>query len=190
MVIEARSEEFKGPLPHPEILRRYNEIVPGSAQSIIDSFVTEGDHRRKQGSRQMLMCEDWAREDIGLQKRGQVFGFILGFTGIAGGLAVTAFSARLGAEIGGGSGGTAPAAIAPSGATGAGAETGLRSAGGSGTAATGRAIGGGAEPRFASASSIVPIRLACTNFSRPISRCNRGCRDVCKSLKTSSVICK
>ena len=101
MVIEARSEEFKGPLPHPEILRRYNEIVPGSAQSIIDSFVTEGDHRRKQGSRQMLMCEDWAREDIGLQKRGQVFGFILGFTGIAGGLAVTAFSARLGAEIGG-----------------------------------------------------------------------------------------
>ena len=101
IVIEARSEQFKGPLPHPEILRSYNEIVPGSAQSIIDSFVTEGDYRRKQGTRRMLMCEDWAREDIGLQKRGQVFGFILAFTGIAGGLAVMAFSARLGAEIGG-----------------------------------------------------------------------------------------
>lgn len=103
MVVEARTEQFKGPLPPPEILRQYNAIVPGAAKSIIDSFVNEGKHRRDQQDRQVTMCEVWAREDIRLQKRGQIFGFILALTGIAGGLVVTGFGANIGSQIAGAS---------------------------------------------------------------------------------------
>ncbi len=101
MVVAARTEQFSGPLPPPEILKRYDEIVPGTAKNIIESFVNEGRHRREREDRQVAMCEEWAREDVSLQKRGQVFGFILAFTGIAGGLAVTAFGANIGAQIAG-----------------------------------------------------------------------------------------
>lgn len=41
--VEARS--YSGPLPPPEILAAYNEIVPGSAETIIAQFVAQGNHR-------------------------------------------------------------------------------------------------------------------------------------------------
>jgi D-tyrosyl-tRNA(Tyr) deacylase len=39
------------------------------------------------------MCEDWARADIGLQKRGQILGFIIAVVGVGGGLYVAATGA-------------------------------------------------------------------------------------------------
>lgn len=36
-----------GPLPDPETLARYDEIVPGMAQGLYDSFEKQGDHRRR-----------------------------------------------------------------------------------------------------------------------------------------------
>jgi uncharacterized membrane protein YobD (UPF0266 family) len=41
------------------------------------------------------MCEGWAREDIGLQKRGQIFGFIIALVGVGGGLYVAATGAPI-----------------------------------------------------------------------------------------------
>jgi uncharacterized membrane protein len=90
------SEQFSGPLPHPSILHGYEQIVPGSAANIVESFVQEGRHRREREMRDVRMREDWAKADIGLQGRGQIFGFIIAMTGIIGGLLVAALWSPLG----------------------------------------------------------------------------------------------
>jgi uncharacterized membrane protein len=100
--VSAYSEQFRGPVPHPDTLRQYEEIVPGSAKSIIDSFITEGDHRRAREVREVAMCEEWARADISLQKRGQILGFIIAVIGVGGGLYVAAtVSPAAGAAVSG-----------------------------------------------------------------------------------------
>lgn len=90
------SEQFSGPLPHPNILRGYEQIVPGSAASIVESFVQEGRHRREREMRNVQMCESWSAADINLQNRGQIFGFIIAMTGIVGGLLVAALWSPVG----------------------------------------------------------------------------------------------
>lgn len=42
---EYRESFFSGPLPPPELLERYNEIVPGSAKQIVDIFDSQAKHR-------------------------------------------------------------------------------------------------------------------------------------------------
>lgn len=46
-----QAEMYSGPLPHPAILKGYNDVVPGSADRIITQFEEQGRHRRKQESR-------------------------------------------------------------------------------------------------------------------------------------------
>lgn len=45
--IAFRQELYSGPLPHPETLARYDQIVPGSAERIISVFEKQVDHRHK-----------------------------------------------------------------------------------------------------------------------------------------------
>ena len=45
------AELFAGPLPHPEVLRAYDEICPGAAKMILDKFEDQSDHRRNLESR-------------------------------------------------------------------------------------------------------------------------------------------
>jgi uncharacterized membrane protein len=102
--LRIQAMRFSGPLPHPDTLREYDALVPGAARDIIQSFVKEGDQRRALQERETAMCELWARDDIKLQKRGQVFGFILGLIGIGGGLVAGVMGASAtGAIVGGGS---------------------------------------------------------------------------------------
>lgn len=49
--IVMQAEMHSGPLPHPAILKGYNDVVPGSADRIITQFEEQGRHRRKQESR-------------------------------------------------------------------------------------------------------------------------------------------
>ncbi len=37
--------EFSGPLPHPQILRQYNEVLPGAAERILIMAEKQQDHR-------------------------------------------------------------------------------------------------------------------------------------------------
>jgi len=41
----SRSEIYSGPLPHPEILNRYDEIIPGAAERILKMAENEQGHR-------------------------------------------------------------------------------------------------------------------------------------------------
>ena len=62
--VQVQSAMFKGPLPPPALLREYNEIVPGAAQTLIERAEKEADHRHKQ--------EDMAlKSNISAQARHQ-----------------------------------------------------------------------------------------------------------------------
>lgn len=71
---------FSGPLPHPEILAKYNEITPGFAERIISMAEKEQNHQHE--------CDKiLISEDTKLPKRGQWFGLFSII--IIGGIAIT-----------------------------------------------------------------------------------------------------
>lgn len=47
VVLAQKSEHFEGPIPHPELLERYNSIVPGAAERILQMAEKEQAHRHK-----------------------------------------------------------------------------------------------------------------------------------------------
>lgn len=77
---------FQGPLPPPEMLSQYDELVPGAAERLIDIHEKEKQH----GSEIKKTMVEAEREDNSAAraefKRGQIFSFIivLGILGLAG----------------------------------------------------------------------------------------------------------
>ena len=69
--VEINHSEFSGPLPHPAILAKYDEIVPGSADRIIKMAENQSIHRRD-------MEKMVIKSDIINSKLGLVFGLIIG----------------------------------------------------------------------------------------------------------------
>lgn len=78
-----RKEEFKGPLPHPAILKQYEEIHPGFAEEIMKMAVKEQGHRHDM--EEMIVKTQTSltsgqlyviRASIKLKSRLQIFGFI------------------------------------------------------------------------------------------------------------------
>lgn len=67
---------FTGPLPHPQILKEYEAAVPGSGDRIITQMEEQGRHRRSLETKVI-------NSNIGNERLGQIFGFILGFMVIA-----------------------------------------------------------------------------------------------------------
>jgi uncharacterized membrane protein len=69
------NELFSGPLPSPDILRRYDQVVTGGATRIFDMAEREQAHRM-----------DMDRQNAAAANRGQLFGFIVAVLGIGGGI--------------------------------------------------------------------------------------------------------
>lgn len=76
-VIAAQS--FSGPLPPPEMLRKYEEVIPGSADRIISMAERQGEHR--QGLELRVVSSNITNEKIGM-----IFGFIICLVAISGGI--------------------------------------------------------------------------------------------------------
>ena len=74
--IEASS--FSGPLPHPDILARYNEVVPNGAERIFAAFERQGAHRES-----LEICV--VQGNVKSQSRGSWFGFIISMTAVLAG---------------------------------------------------------------------------------------------------------
>ena len=74
----ARSDFFSGPLPHPDHLKEYENILPGSADRLIRIVEEEAPHRRQID----VMITN---SNTKLEARGQVFGFIIAMTALIGG---------------------------------------------------------------------------------------------------------
>lgn len=58
------AQQFSGPLPPPEILRRYNETVPGCAERIIAMAERQGAHR--QGLESKVINSNIINERMGM----------------------------------------------------------------------------------------------------------------------------
>lgn len=69
-VVLQKLEIYQGDLPHPDILKGYNELYPEAAKKIIDNGISETEHRRK-------MEEKYLNGNISAHKLGQIFGFIV-----------------------------------------------------------------------------------------------------------------
>jgi uncharacterized membrane protein len=48
---------FSGPLPPPDLLSEYNQVLPGLAERIVQMTEKQGDHRRHLQSRAMRLSE-------------------------------------------------------------------------------------------------------------------------------------
>jgi len=71
--------QFSGPLPHPDILVKYNEAHPGAADRIIAMAEKQAAHRQELESRVIsTSCQN--------AKRGPIYGFVICMTAISGGI--------------------------------------------------------------------------------------------------------
>ncbi len=69
------AQHFSGPIPHPDILRGMEEVVPGSAAKIINMAVDQSNHRRN--------LETTVVNSLSKQSgRGQWLGFIIAIIGL------------------------------------------------------------------------------------------------------------
>jgi uncharacterized membrane protein len=70
-----KASAFSGPIPPPEILKGYNEIVKDGAERIIVMAEKQSAHR--------IQLENYAiREELRQSRLGQIFGFALGLIGM------------------------------------------------------------------------------------------------------------
>ncbi|GET07675.1 hypothetical protein SY111_02990 [Ligilactobacillus agilis] len=67
----SKLEMYSGPIPHPDILKKYDELDPGAAKLIIENGVKESEHRRKLE----LQAMSYTAKD---SKRREWMGFTLG----------------------------------------------------------------------------------------------------------------
>ncbi len=66
---------FAGPLPHPDILKKFDEVFPGAAEIIIKMANSQATHRQELEKKAI-------NSDICNSRLGLWFGFIIGITGI------------------------------------------------------------------------------------------------------------
>ena len=72
-------EAYSGPIPSPEVIAGYERVLAGSANRIIKMAENEQGHRQKLERRNQLF-------QTGVTSIGQLFAFIMGMSGIAGGV--------------------------------------------------------------------------------------------------------
>lgn len=83
VVLAESYQSFQGPIPPPEWLRGYDEIEPGLASRIVAMAEDNQRHRHEQERTAV-------QHDVTFRSRGQVFGFVLGMFGLAGGFGLVA----------------------------------------------------------------------------------------------------
>lgn len=68
-----QESSFAGPLPHPELLKGYEEVCPGAAQRIIAMAETQSTHRRKIEQQISSAAVEEMRLQFTENRRGQIF---------------------------------------------------------------------------------------------------------------------
>ncbi len=74
-----KAEYFAGPLPPPELLARYNDIIPNGAERILAMAERQSAHRE-------TLEREVVRGNLASQRRGSIFAFVLALVAIAGGI--------------------------------------------------------------------------------------------------------
>ena len=73
------AQQLSGPIPPPEMLRKYDELLPGSADRIISMAERQSAHRQKLES-------DVIGSNIFSERLGMILGFIICLIAISGGI--------------------------------------------------------------------------------------------------------
>lgn len=60
-------ESHAGPMPHPSILRGYDDVLPGTAKRVVDNWERESEFRRNINR----------QTEVVIPRRGQIFAFII-----------------------------------------------------------------------------------------------------------------
>lgn len=77
--VQAMMQAFSGPLPPPEALERYNQILPGAAERII--AMAESQHAHRQELEKHVI-----KSNVAAQKLGTILGFVVAMTVVLGGM--------------------------------------------------------------------------------------------------------
>jgi uncharacterized membrane protein len=75
VVVKETYSAFSGPLPSPEVLKKFDEVVPGAAERIIKMAEEQSTHRRS-------LEKGVIESDIIRSKWGQILGFIIAIFGL------------------------------------------------------------------------------------------------------------
>jgi uncharacterized membrane protein len=75
VVQQTSVQSFSGPLPPPEILRKFDEIIPGAAERILKMAEEQSAHRKELEKRVI-------ESDISRSKWGQILGFAIAIVGL------------------------------------------------------------------------------------------------------------
>ncbi|WP_338231407.1 DUF2335 domain-containing protein [Companilactobacillus muriivasis] len=67
----SKLEMYSGPIPHPDILKKYDEMYHGAAREIIDNGVQESVHRRS-------MESSYLSQNVKRKRRRDWMGFTIG----------------------------------------------------------------------------------------------------------------
>jgi uncharacterized membrane protein len=94
---EQASFAYAGPIPHPNDLARYEQILPGAAERIMAMAEKQADHRR---ALEMQVVSSGVRKS----ERGLIFGLIIGITAIVVGGACAVLGKEIAASFIGGGG--------------------------------------------------------------------------------------
>ena len=95
--VTARAEQFSGPIPPPQILNQYNQIVPGAADRII--AMAEGQAEHRQQLEKQAIDSDIKNSRLGLQ-----YGLAIGLAAVIGATVCIVSGFEIGGSILGGTG--------------------------------------------------------------------------------------
>lgn len=79
-VVAAQRTEWSGPLPPPDVLERFDQVIPGGAARILQMAESEQSHR-------ISFEQSALKAAIADKKRGQFFGGTIGILAILGAVA-------------------------------------------------------------------------------------------------------
>ena len=91
-VVLQKLEIYQGDLPHPDILKGYQDLDSDAAKKIIDNGIAESQHRRE-------MEDRYLSGNIASHKLGQLFGFIIALVVIIGGIYLIATDKQIAGSI-------------------------------------------------------------------------------------------
>lgn len=94
-IVSSALETFSGPLPPPDALERYDQILPGSAERILAMAERQATHRHD-------LEKSALRNDAREARLGQILGFLIATIAIGAGSTVALYAPQTGGQIAGG----------------------------------------------------------------------------------------
>lgn len=71
IIAASRTQHYQGPVPHPKILKEYEEILPGSAERMLSMAEKEQNHRHQMEIKEINIDQNYQSGETKREQRGQ-----------------------------------------------------------------------------------------------------------------------